>query len=463
MAATIDQIDTLRSAGLKWPQIAAQLGENASTLRNRWHRARKRRAAEPVPMPTPEPADAGRVSVREADGVQTYDVAGAKTLAELAEACGVDLDAHEVVDFGHTTWPTAMKDADGQPLAVINWRTTAKFRPRPPWLARSPIEPGVALMPPPPVPKRLPDAERVVVVPDLQVGFRRRRDGTLDPMHDRGAIDLAIQAIAALQPSTVVWLGDNVDAAEMGSYRTAMEHFDTVDAALHELHFIYERARLACQSARHVVLEGNHDDRVERMLMDRARQVHRVRRVGSERGIASMPELLGLDALGIEYRGPYGTPGGDLWLWEGTPVETRFTHGEIVGNIGGATAAKLLRKHAYSVWQGHTHRAEVGMRTLWGPQGARIIRAASPGCLCRIDDAVPSARAHRDWQQGVGTIARFGERTFHAVHAIDDGALFLDGNLYTADPGRYTRDLRSRWPGFAWGDAERSKQNERCA
>ena len=70
-----------------WPAIAAHVGENDSTLRNRLSRARRRKRNAAPAVPTPVPADAGRVGIAQADGVTTYEVAGARTLAELAEAC----------------------------------------------------------------------------------------------------------------------------------------------------------------------------------------------------------------------------------------------------------------------------------------------------------------------------------------------------------------------------------------
>ena len=94
------------------------------------------------------------------------------------------------------------------------------------------------------------------------------------------------------------------------------------------------------------------------------------------------------------------------------------------------------------------------MRTLWGPDGARYITAASPGALCLNTGAVPAARSRVDWQQGVGIITRVGDRAFHEVHAILDGVALIDGALYEAAPARYLSDLRTRWPGFAWGPAD---------
>ena len=64
---------------------------------------------------------------------------------------------------------------------------------------------------------------------------------------------------------------------------------------------------------------------------------------------------------------------------------------------------------------GHIHRREWAERTRDDYDGARTILAASPGCLARIDGAVPSTRGghdldgrplfrSEDWQQGLAVV-----------------------------------------------------------
>jgi hypothetical protein len=64
---------------------------------------------------------------------------------------------------------------------------------------------------------------------------------------------------------------------------------------------------------------------------------------------------------------------------------------------------------------GHIHRSEIAWKTRLDYDGAKTIMAASPGCLARIDGAVPSTKGGtdldgrpisvtEDWQQGLGVV-----------------------------------------------------------
>lgn len=439
-----EAIQAMRDDGMRYREIADHLDLNQNTLRKNHNKWRKARDSAP-PEPLPDAAAQG-VTVAH-DGLRTYHVAGAKTFDDLVRECAIDLSAVEVVKVDHNTWTTPMRDAGGHPCAVVNWKTAATLRPLPSWALREPIKPGVVIMPPMPSVGGL-DRETVLIIPDMQVGHIRERDGTLTPMHDRAAISLALVSIAHVKPDVVVWLGDNLDAAEFSNYRTGMEHQGTFDASLHELHFIYERARLAHPAARHIVLEGNHDARINRVMQDNVRSAASIRCVGDDDDALSMRKLLGLDALGFEYHGPYGEAAGDAWLWTDRPCVTRFTHGTVVKQGGGATVAAVLKKVNHSQWQGHIHRSEMAQRTLWGPTGSATITAASPGCMCRSDGAVPSVNGREDWQQGLGTITRIGDTALHALHAIDGGMVLIGGDVLTPDRAEYEQALRSRWPGL---------------
>jgi hypothetical protein len=70
--------------------------------------------------------------------------------------------------------------------------------------------------------------------------------------------------------------------------------------------------------------------------------------------------------------------------------------------------------------------------------------AISPGCLCRIDGAVPSVHGsigvdgrpaiyHENWQQGVSVITYKPEGSFHVelVH-IDEGKTLYQGQEFVS-------------------------------
>jgi hypothetical protein len=92
-----------------------------------------------------------------------------------------------------------------------------------------------------------------------------------------------------------------------------------------------------------------------------------------------------------------------------------IVHGDkVVSN--NSTTKKYLDNERISVIYGHIHRNELAYRTYRTDQGPRTIMAASPGCLCRVDGAVPSTKSGMDefgrpllqgaenWQQGLGIV-----------------------------------------------------------
>jgi hypothetical protein len=115
-----------------------------------------------------------------------------------------------------------------------------------------------------------------------------------------------------------------------------------------------------------------------------------------------------MDDFKVEYRPGY--PAADLWINE----KLRVIHGDRVKS-NGSTAHIYLNQEKTSVLYGHIHRIEVAFKTREDYDGPRTIMAASPGCLARIDGAIPSTRGgvdldgrpltrHENWQQGLGFV-----------------------------------------------------------
>jgi hypothetical protein len=124
-------------------------------------------------------------------------------------------------------------------------------------------------------------------------------------------------------------------------------------------------------------------------------------------------------------------------------------HGDkVVSN--NSTTKKYLDNERISVIYGHIHRNEVAYRTRATEDGPRTIMAASPGCLCRIDGAVPSAKSGRNdfglpiykgaenWQQGLAMVQYQpkgvgGEYFSYEPMWIFDGRGNFRGEEYKAD------------------------------
>jgi hypothetical protein len=135
-----------------------------------------------------------------------------------------------------------------------------------------------------------------------------------------------------------------------------------------------------------------------------------------------------------------GYPASHVWITD----KLKVIHGDKVAS-GGSTAHKYLATEKVSVIYGHIHRREWAERTRDDHDGPSTILAASPGCLARIDGAVPSTKGgvdldgrpvvrHEDWQQGLAVIPYNPEdgRFVYEQIAIHDGWSMWRGKEYSA-------------------------------
>jgi len=100
----------------------------------------------------------------------------------------------------------------------------------------------------------------------------------------------------------------------------------------------------------------------------------------------------------------------DFWINQ----KLRVIHGDRIKSSG-STANIYLNQEKTSVIYGHIHRIETAYKTREDFDGPRTIMAASPGCLARIDGAVPSTKGgvdldgrplvrYENWQQGMAVV-----------------------------------------------------------
>lgn len=250
-----------------------------------------------------------------------------------------------------------------------------------------------------------------VTLPDCQIGYFRLADDQLEPTHDEHAISCALEVMRAADPDLVVLHGDNLDLPEFSTkYLTTAPFQRTTQASIDRAALLAAQLRDAAPNAKIVWLAGNHEERLPKMLAQNASAAFGLRRghIPDSFPVLSIPFLCRLEEYGIDYMPGY--PASSWWVNE----RLRVVHGDKV-NSAGSTATKYLAKEKTSVLYGHIHRLEWAERTREDFDGPRTILAASPGCLARIDGAVPSVKGgtdldgrpvvrHEDWQQGMSII-----------------------------------------------------------
>jgi predicted phosphodiesterase len=361
-------------------------------------------------------------------------------IADLLERNGIDVD-----DIGRVEkvnlWQGFMKDADGLPQVVdlAGVSLSPSWETGPQWPV---IQPAPTYRLPAAVkkPRKADGYEPAVIFPDIQAGYFRGPDG-LEPIHDEAAIAVALAITADLNPDLVVLVGDNADFVEFGKYRHSPAFQQTTQATIDRLGRLCAELRAAAPNARIVWIAGNHEERLPNYLLDNARAAFGLRRAGdppTSWPVLSVPDLCHFDRYGIEYLPGY--PASTFWIND----RLRVIHGDKVAS-GGSTAHKYLANEKVSCIYGHVHRREYGARTREDRDGAKEIMAASPGCLARIDGAVPSTKGGtdldgrpltriEDWQQGIAVVHyQPGDGRFtYANVAIHDGWALWNGREYTA-------------------------------
>lgn len=428
-----------RADGGKMDQMAAEMGITYPALRGRIKMARaetgevgrRPRPAQSAPERVVETSTAGNTLE-----IGTPKNGRIKTLDELLAVAEVDRRAWEVERFVVNKWEVGAKDpATGEVIVEPLFQVKA-------WLVRTKplaldfvIQPVKLHLTSNPTRRTFGNGRHglksALIVPDIQCGFRKDlKTGRLDPFHDRRALDVVLQVAEAHDFDEVLFLGDLLDLADFSDkFVRSPDMYFTTQPAIVELAWWLAQFRGALPGARMSALEGNHDERLPRALNSHLAAAYQLRPATEAHlpPVFSVPRLLGLLDLSIDYLGPY--PHGEIWL---NPT-LRAEHGNKAKNAPGATAAAMVGASSVSQIFGHIHRIEQVSRTLVEHGGTRTITALSPGCVCRVDGAVPGHNLSQNWQQGFG-VAHFEPNGWHIIDAIPivDGRTVYGGQVYEA-------------------------------
>ena len=283
-----------------------------------------------------------------------------------------------------------------------------------------------------------------IALPDPQIGGRFLFDQGWDPFHDEAAMDVALQITAFLEETDrldyVINLGDFLDLPSQGRFDQEAGFAGTTQKAIDRGHLFLQQQRAAAGPDAHIVLiEGNHDRRMEKFILSNSAAAWGLKRANmDELPVMSLPYLLRLDEIGVEYIDAY--PAGAFWL---TPT-IRAVHGNKARSNGSTAAAYTNADPHISTIFGHAHRLEVQSRTVFNRDGAIQSAAVSPGCLCRVDGAVPSvngsthtdgspAKYFENWQQGVVVISiNEANEPFFEMVQIKNGEAWFRGQRFRA-------------------------------
>ncbi len=358
-----------------------------------------------------------------------------RTVEDLVRACKIDTDVWECVDQKPNSWNSAMKirRGDEEHIVIVPlYQIKAYFRKKNPTPLMPMLQPVEVVIPKTSRkkdPKRSDGIRRALIIPDPQIGFRRRlHTHELVPFHDRRVLDLALQISEAEQVDSVEFIGDWLDMSEFSTKFTPEPEFywTTMPALLEaawwlgQFHFVPTKR----------LLEGNHERRIRDWTNQYARAAYALRPVDELELPASLSieRLIPMEKLGVEYK--VGYPANGYWLNANVFME----HGDVVRSAAGATAGAVINKSTYTTVFGHIHRRELVSRRIQTRDGDAFQTAFCPGCACRVDGVVPGSTPKDQWQQGLGLIEYTDDRENIIPIAVQNGQAIYNGRLFTSRP-----------------------------
>ena len=408
-----EELLRLNKAGQSYSALARQLGTTRGVVAGIIGRYKK--GAQTLPPP-----EQRKIEFTEVKNEATAESIGRiKTLDALIIACKIDLTVWKIDRHTINKWEVGRKATtknvtytDGVASGTVTDSGEVNVEPLwqvKVWLSKRNPEPIKPVLKPINVNvkavahnKKRDGVNVAVILPDPQFGFStliERGKHTLVPFHDRLALSVAFQIVEHLNPNMVVWLGDVNDFTMFtDKFIRKPEFYFNTQPMLVEGSWAVAQTKALCDNVS--VLEGNHEDRVSRMMMTHLSDAYGLKPgdMLDAPAVMSVDNLMGYSRMGVNYVDSY--PDGEIWITD----TVKCVHGNTVRGGAGVTSKAVANNEYVSTIYGHIHRIENATKTVRGRSGYEYVQAFSPGCLCHIDGRVPGATGSEQWQQGVGVV-----------------------------------------------------------
>ncbi len=203
------------------------------------------------------------------------------------------------------------------------------------------------------------------------------------PYQDERTLSIVRQIVTMLQPSLLVNMGDLLDCYSISRFDKDPQRTETLQDEIDAARVHLAQMRQLSPQSRVVLLEGNHEDRLRRLLWGLKGEAAVLAKLTAFNQVITWPKLLDLDGLGVEFV-PYGKHSQFSFL-----PKFLLKHGDRISQYSAYTAAAELRHHNKSGASGHTHRLGVYHRNeyVW----------VETGCTCTT---TPDYVADPNWQNG---------------------------------------------------------------
>lgn len=241
------------------------------------------------------------------------------------------------------------------------------------------------------------------------------------PFQDERALAIVAKIAEQLQPDVIVHMGDLLDCYSLSRFDKNPDRMESVqdEIDLARAHLVGMRRR--SPKSQFVLLEGNHPDRLRRVLWNLPGEAAFLHRLTAFRDTMTWPHLLGLGEMGVEFV-PYGVESKHEFL-----PKFIVKHGDVVRRHSAHTAKAELDRYNRSGASGHTHRLGLYMHRDYNGNHIWL----ETGCTCSTE---PEYSADPDWQQGciVMTFDRATGAHQAEVVYIHNGLAVWRGQVLTA-------------------------------
>jgi calcineurin-like phosphoesterase family protein len=206
--------------------------------------------------------------------------------------------------------------------------------------------------------------------------------------HQDDAVLGAIRAIAEeSQPDFVVHMGDLVDAYSLSRFDHNPERKETLQDEINMAREHLATMRLTCPDSRFLLLEGNHELRLQRTLWNLDGPASILASLTQFKKVMTWPVLLGLDELNVEF-----VPVAEQSQRDYLP-KWLLKHGTKVRPQSSYTARAEWEQYGMSGSSGHTHRLGVFFHRDRRGNHAWV----ETGCSCSM---IAEYADSPNWQQG---------------------------------------------------------------
>lgn len=244
---------------------------------------------------------------------------------------------------------------------------------------------------------------------------------------DRPAVEAFLGDLAKWNPDEIVLLGDIVECGGFLAAHHTLGYVSQTEYSWQEDiaagNWFLDEVQRAAPNAQIHYIEGNHEDRVERWIVDQT--MRHSRDAEFLRQMLAPDILLRLEERGIAFyrRGEHYLPGlPPGWIKLG---KVFFVH-ELGGGKNAASAA--VGRTAGNVVYAHTHQEDTATRNL---PGVGLVKAFNPGCLCALQPLWRHSNP-TDWNHG------------YAVQFISESGEFLHLNIPIWDGRSLVGSMRTR-------------------